>query len=379
MTGRASAEPAATRVVELHARACAALAEAGSSAAPALAADPRETVAAITAAVLGVLRGPEAETSQELVDRLLRTGVEAQDLAAEIQEEAHSVQHDLRGQVDLSLGRLRGLGATWELLDAVCAEAIRSCGFSRVMLSWVDGDTWRPWKFRAADDPALESSFAELMEGMVMTTRDTPVEAQILEQRRPALIRDARRDPAPLTVALRSPSYVVAPITPAGRVLGLLHADHGVAASDEIDRDLLWTFAEGFGRIYERTELRERLQAQRTHVREALRVVDTITETVDDTEVELAREPEDRRRGLPVPQSRSGGQAARSLRAHLTPRERDVLDLIVRGCDNATIARQLTITEGTTKTHVSRILRKYGAQNRAALVGIVLGRARSAD
>jgi NarL family two-component system response regulator LiaR len=48
----------------------------------------------------------------------------------------------------------------------------------------------------------------------------------------------------------------------------------------------------------------------------------------------------------------------------LTPRERDVLQLIALGHSNRQIARDLTIGEQTVKTHVRSILAKLGLQDR---------------
>jgi DNA-binding NarL/FixJ family response regulator len=48
----------------------------------------------------------------------------------------------------------------------------------------------------------------------------------------------------------------------------------------------------------------------------------------------------------------------------LSPREREVLQLIARGCSNRQIARDLMIGEQTVKTHVRGILTKLGLQDR---------------
>jgi len=52
----------------------------------------------------------------------------------------------------------------------------------------------------------------------------------------------------------------------------------------------------------------------------------------------------------------------------VTDREREVLTLIGRGLSNDEIAQALHITMATTKTHVSRLLAKLGARDRAQLV-----------
>ena len=50
-----------------------------------------------------------------------------------------------------------------------------------------------------------------------------------------------------------------------------------------------------------------------------------------------------------------------------TPREREVLTLLIAGRPNRDIAQILQIDEGTVKAHVGRLMRKVGVDNRIAL------------
>jgi DNA-binding NarL/FixJ family response regulator len=68
----------------------------------------------------------------------------------------------------------------------------------------------------------------------------------------------------------------------------------------------------------------------------------------------------------------STGRSPTDQRLHqLTDRERLVLVEVARGCSNAEIARLLTVSEATVKTHVGRILTKQAVVCELATVGIV--------
>ncbi|HXH07810.1 MAG TPA: response regulator transcription factor [Vicinamibacterales bacterium] len=75
-----------------------------------------------------------------------------------------------------------------------------------------------------------------------------------------------------------------------------------------------------------------------------------------------------------VPPELAARLAGRMSRAPLSPRELDVLRLLVGGKRNREIASALRITEGTVKLHVSSILSKLGAVDRTEAVTVALQR-----
>jgi len=66
-------------------------------------------------------------------------------------------------------------------------------------------------------------------------------------------------------------------------------------------------------------------------------------------------------------------------RAHerlgLTPRQRQVLELVMTGATNRTVAELLGICERTVEVHLTAIYERAGVENRTSLVWRVLGRA----
>ena len=63
----------------------------------------------------------------------------------------------------------------------------------------------------------------------------------------------------------------------------------------------------------------------------------------------------------------------------LTARERQVLALLIQGLNNNEIANQLSVSHATAKAHVSNILSKLGASNRAEAVALAIRQKLIAD
>jgi DNA-binding NarL/FixJ family response regulator len=136
-----------------------------------------------------------------------------------------------------------------------------------------------------------------------------------------------------------------------------------LAASPEVKVVILTTFeqddyifgalsAGASGFLLKRTSPEELLAAIHTVAAGDSLLSPSVTRTVIDR---MARQP------LP-------DTGARGRLEALTPREREVLELVARGLSNGEIAATLVIEESTVKTHVKRILQKLRLRDRIQAV-----------
>ncbi|HVV07976.1 helix-turn-helix transcriptional regulator [Amycolatopsis sp.] len=292
---------------------------------------------------------------------------DAQDLRYEIREWLSGQRRRRLDRLDAGLARLRKVSDPDGLLDRVCEAVVESCGFDRVMLSKVEGSSWRPWKSFAVTDADPERAFREWIRTLPEIRLDNLVlETEMVRRREPALVTEPGEDPRvyrPLLRAAELNSYVAAPLMPTGRVIGFLHADCESRAVTALDRDILGAFADAFGQIFERAVLLGRLREQREQVRQAMRTVETVLEDLASAEIDLASRPITSLRPAQGPVRSSA-----TLEALLTGRELEVLALMATGATNSRIAEELVIADGTVKSHVKRILRKLCVENRAEAI-----------
>ncbi len=71
---------------------------------------------------------------------------------------------------------------------------------------------------------------------------------------------------------------------------------------------------------------------------------------------------------MPIRQQRSKRSRA------LTPREHEIVDLVIAGLSNKEIAQRLNLVEGTVKVYLHEIYQKVGVKNRTALAALLLQR-----
>lgn len=320
------------------------------------------------AAVVAALRDPQVLADPDRTAAAARRAVELHDRAAVVRAEAAEVQRRRVRACERGLARLRGIGSAGELLDVVCDEVAASCGFARVLLSRVDDGTWSPWMVNAA---VRDAAWWVAWDARPIPVHEVPFEARLVAEHRPGLVTDTADAGAHRFFHEgRSVSYVAAPVAASGAVVGFLHADHDDARRcDESDRDLLWMFAEGFAHVFERAALTESVRHQRQEIREVLAVVDDAMAAMTETELRLSLSADGAVDDRPGPPS---AEVARRL-AELTPREHEVLEMVVAGARNAEIAAALVISETTVKTHVRRVLSKLGVRNRTQAIARVMG------
>jgi DNA-binding CsgD family transcriptional regulator len=260
--------------------------------------------------------------------------------------------------------RLSSLDSVARLTAAAPREACRAVGFERAMLSHIRGDRVAFASVSFEADPIMAADFARLARAVRPRLDRCAPEHEAVVRQMPVLVRDAQTATGlfrPLTHVARTTAYVVAPIVRDGHTVGLLHADHfgSDRALDELDRELLWTFATGIG--WAMDDIAGRGLRRGGHD--------------DDLAGDLPLEA--RMGGTELDGELSGAPGRLTT---LTSREIEVLKLMSDGASNAAIGEALVISQATVKSHVRHILRKLGAANRTEAVSLFLasGRRRSA-
>lgn len=282
------------------------------------------------------------------------------------------------GAVRVALARLRGARSLAALMSRATEELCGTCGFDRAMIWRVDGAEAIAESVCMPRDPQFAREVLDYARAHPPKLRHLMIETEMLRRGAAALILDAAENPRvhmPFVDLVKTTSYVAAPIMPQGRVIGFLHADlaDSERRPDELDREVLRTFAEAFGYAVERTILLERLQAQRDHVAQLMRSAHEVTSMLSSVSVELVAAED----VIGPPTSLTSGEPglapATDFGRTLTRREVDVMQIVATGASNARIADQLVITEGTVKCHVRSILRKLHCANRGEAISRYLG------
>lgn len=303
----------------------------------------------------------------------MSAGLEADAASALLAEGDRSdrLRELLRG-IRTALATLREMDVVAQMFEAAAQSAVRHCGFDRAILFAVSGSELVAQSAYFGSDAAWAAR--ALAVGQQPPGRpqlgDFIVETEMVRRRAAALVLDAQADPhtpRALVEETGTRSYVAAPIVCADRVVAFIHADHYFKATDvdEVDREALAAFSLGLGLVLDGLVARRHMERLQTRLRGLAREVDTAAAgvtAIDLDLVALSAHAGERAMG----QHRT--QQSPAVASVLSLREREVLELLVAGATNATIARRLFIAESTAKAHVRHILKKLNATNRAEAV-----------
>ncbi len=250
-------------------------------------------------------------------------------------------------RLDATLVTLRAAASVAELAELACELAVHGCGADAAAVGRVTGGVWTPWL--RSGQAALFESEEIVPEGPVTLAGARPFEEHVLGSGRTAL-RELPGEPAVRQLA-------VAAITAGGAVLGLLHIA-GAALSMEI----VGSYAQALGSMFGLFDVRRRAEEQRYML---ARLRHTLADT-GERPIELYEAAADLRGARPG--AASARLSSSALRARLTARQREVLDLMTSGLSNAEMAERLVVALPTVKSHVRAVLRASGAVNRSDAV-----------
>jgi DNA-binding CsgD family transcriptional regulator len=193
-------------------------------------------------------------------------------------------------------------------------------------------------------------------------------EALIVRRRSPAIITDALNDPdafQPIVQKMQAANYVGAPVIAYGEVVATIHGDAYFTDRpvDEIDRDVIASFAESLGQIVERAILIEQLQFQQRVAEQLAQSAKGVLGGMGGMAPLLE---------LDEQATTAPWQSRSEVVSDLTRREYEVLQLMTKGATNREIAASIFLSEETVKSHVKRILQKFGVANRGQAVATYL-------
>jgi len=349
------------RADALHATAVAALRESGRQD-PRTLSDLARDIGTTSAELARAVRGATGPDTP----RLARALVELTRVGCDLQEDAVTRRFEAVLRIHDSLARLREVTDVGDLLTAAAAEMARCCDLDRTVVSRRRGATWRAeavWIHPDVERGVADRTRAYLTQQWI-PLRPGTLEHDLMRRRAAALV--SGDDPGldrELVDAAESIGYIACPVMPSGEVIGFLQGDRflGTRELTVHDRDNLWTFAEGFGLIFQHLVLSERLRRQRAAVQDAFAAAEHGLVEIDRGELLLARREVPRTTG-------SVRDVVTRTAAVFSRREREVLELMVAGARNREIADRLVLSESTVKAHVSRVAKKLKAANRADAV-----------
>ena len=276
--------------------------------------------------------------------------------------------------VQRALATLRDCATAGTVMDRGLRALCEHCGFTRAVLFRLEGSELVGEAIHFAEQPEWAAELLLESRRTRMPLNHMVLETEMLRRRTAGIVAHPQDDPRafkPLTEPFRTRSYAAAPLLPDGHVVGFVHADHYFEPGrdvGELDRLTLAAFAEGFALALHRAVLVDRLAQHRLELRRLIGEASEVTDHLGSLDAGLGRADEDLHASLRSAGASLAPLGGERLGTLLTPRELEVLELMAAGATNAAIARQLVVSDQTAKTHVSHVLRKLRATNRAEAV-----------
>jgi DNA-binding CsgD family transcriptional regulator len=306
--------------------------------------------------------------SRDGADELIALMGRLRDLDITVRDAEARRRQDALQLIRSALTRFKAVETTKQLME-LAPEVICELGFDRAMMSAVVDQQWVVQTAYVVGDEEWAGKLVETGQHVPAPLRGPVIpESEIVRRRAPVLVENVQDNPhvhRPMAATALSRGYVAAPIVLHSEVVGFVHGDRYFqrGVTDEFDRDVLATFAEGLSFAVERAVLHSRLEKMRMGLK--LLADDSVAPAhgfADAFEASCGeQEMLPRRRSVDT-------QSADELTERLTRRELEIIRYLASGETNARIASRLVLSEDTVKTHVKHILRKLGAANRAQAV-----------
>ncbi|SLK10509.1 helix-turn-helix transcriptional regulator [Arthrobacter sp. P2b] len=317
-----------------------------------------ESEALITALVKGNLESSRVAEAADLLLRLVTQGREVAKTRGGVNPATLRHLH----AVSSALGTMGNEDAMTK-----AAGLCHKVGFAKVLISAVSGSDWVPIAYSIS--PELLEDFrnlGEFLQGAKFSLLAADREAEMVRLQRPFMVNGAdlsHRTFPPLLELSRPAGYVAAPLVSQGRVIGMLHADRHDDPVRESDMKILALLSEQIMVAREKMELAKR---GRDCSRRSIQLLNSLTAILENTPGK-SQEAAGTYSAHRVPAPHFGPVWGGRSRDHwgLTRREREVLQELTTGATNSTIARHLSVSEETVKSHVKSVLDKLGATTRA--------------
>jgi LuxR family transcriptional regulator, regulator of acetate metabolism len=316
--------------------------------------------------LLHVMRDRAAAGDSRELARLCEVAIELQDIRSDHRQAVNDERlHMLATGQRVSM-RLSPAAGVRTLLERAATTMCDLPGLERFMVFQREGGVLRAAATVFADHDEWARDCQTFSAGTRYDLAPKRPEALIIRRRSPAIVTDALNDPdafQPIVQKMQAANYVGAPVIAYGEVVATIHGDAYFSDRpvDEVDRDVIASFAASLGPIVERAILIEQLQFQQ-------RVAEQLARSASGVLGGLGGD-------IPLPESDqplAPWQSRSEVVSDLTRREYEVLQLMTKGATNREIATTIFLSEETVKSHVKRILQKFGVTNRGQAVATYL-------